>query len=236
MKPKVMDYSKIHVLPTFYKGFEFGSFSSEKIPLPKDISPKVYLNFAVSDLAEKPTNRARVNALANSKRALHFQVDVISKALGIESLPHSQRDNFNKKLSFCKNCGVTSPTILQKLNRARNALEHEYTIPRLGQVRDFVDVVELFLAATDRIVYQFPSSMEFVYSKKTRREVPDLRDILLPPGEGTIYLHYRPGHVDELDKMDVYKWMKKYSIVLKAVDGSLYFTWVSFLLDRVYKQ
>jgi hypothetical protein len=113
------------VLPEYYTRFEAGSYSLTRVELQKNVSPRIYLEFALADLAEKSTARTRVNALSNAKRALHFQVDLITQAFGIERLPQSKRNNFNQKIDFLRNLGVTGPEILRKLNKVRNAVEHD---------------------------------------------------------------------------------------------------------------
>jgi hypothetical protein len=214
---------KIAVLPDYYRGIEPIPPSWEKVPLKKNLSPRVYFDFAQADLHDKSTSRSRVNALSNAKRALHYQVDLISRALGIEQLETKKRLDFPHKLDFCKECGISSPSIIRRLNKIRNVVEHDYIIPTITQVQDYMDVVELFLAATDRVIYQFPTYMEFTYAKKVNEKLPEIRNILFPIGKGIIYLHYHPGHVEELNDMDVYEWERKYSIKVQAGIGEIYF-------------
>jgi hypothetical protein len=83
------------ILSEHYTRFEAGSPSLTRVELPKNVSPRLYLEFAQADLAEKSTARTRVNALSNAKRALHFQIDLITQSFGIERLPQSKRSNFN---------------------------------------------------------------------------------------------------------------------------------------------
>jgi hypothetical protein len=122
--------------------------------------PRTYFEFAVADLESEDTKRSCVNALSNAKRALHFQIDLIAQAFGIREVASPKKLSFPQKLQFCINCGVIGPRILRKLNRVRNAMEHEYYIPNKEETEDFVDVVELFLTATDRFIYQFPDYIE----------------------------------------------------------------------------
>ena len=226
---------KITILPEYYKGIEHIPPNWEKVPLKKNLSPRVYLEFAQTDLQEKSTARPRVNALSNAKRALHYQVDLISNALGIEQLESKRRLDFPRKLDFCKECSISSPSIIRRLNKIRNVVEHDYIIPTNTQVQDYVDVVELFLAATDRIIYQFPTEMEFVYAKKVNSKLPELSNILFPIGEGIVYLCYHPGHVEELKEMNIYEWMRKYSVRVTVSMGEIYFKWVRFLLECARK-
>lgn len=227
----ITDIKKI--LPKYYKKYENDNFSPENIPISNNASPRYYLNYARKDLSESNTSRNRVNALSNAKRALHFQIDIITRALGIQKLYNKSIINFPQKLSFCKDCGVTSPSILQKLNKVRNKLEHEYSIPTKTQVSDYLDIVELFLAATDRIVNQFPAHIGFIFNSRTNKSLPNISSIFLPIAEGMIYLHYHPGHSDELKTMDVFEWMKKFSIKISVKDGDPYYQWVKFVIAKM---
>jgi hypothetical protein len=222
-------------LPEYYKGLELGGNGWEQIPLKKNISPRVYFNFAQADLQEKSTSRSRVNALSNAKRALHYQVDIISNALGIEHLGTKKRLDFPQKLDFCKDCGVSSPRIIRRLNKLRNVVEHDYLIPTVTQVQDYLDIVELFLAATDRIVFQFPTDIEFIFQKKVRKNLPEISYVMFPMGKGMIYLHCHPGHIEEIKEMDFFEWMKKHSIKVPVSAGETYYKWVQFLLTYPFK-
>lgn len=227
----ITDVNKI--LPKYYRKYENDSFSPERIPLPSNVSPRNYFNYARTDFTESNTSRSRVNALSNAKRALHFQVELLTNAFGIQKLYSGKKINFPQRLSFCKDCGVTSPSILQKLNKLRNKAEHEYSIPTKMQVEDHLDIVELFLAATDRIINQFPGHISFIFNSRTNQSLPDISSIFVPIGEGMLYLCYHPGHTDGLSSMNVFDWMKKYSIKISIKDGEPYYSWIRFVLIKM---
>jgi len=128
---------------------------TDSLPLPSDTTPEAYLTFARADL-HRPYRRNRINALSNVKRGLHLQVDVLTDALGIGKLPKKERQYFPQKLNFLSRCGVVAPSILQRLNRLRNTVEHDYIIPEIQDVQDFVDVVELFIKSSTPCLVSFP--------------------------------------------------------------------------------
>jgi hypothetical protein len=132
---------------------------SEALDMPSEVSARLYLDFAIRDLAEQDSIRTHVNAVSNAKRSLHFQVKTLSDALGFKQT--GQKDSFPNRLGFCEKCGLLAPRILAKLNRLRNTQEHECYLPTRDEAEDFVDVVTLFLAATDRWLTNFPSSAHF---------------------------------------------------------------------------
>ncbi len=138
-----------------------GVSAHTKLDLTNRPIPKTYLSFATDDLNQPNTDRARVNALANAKRAIHYQIEIIAAAFGLHKLPAGERNHSPQKLDFCKRCGLIGPRIVNKLNYVRNQMEHEYYIPSRDKVENFVDVAELFLSATNYILYSFPTEVEF---------------------------------------------------------------------------
>jgi hypothetical protein len=55
--------------------------------------------------------------------------------------------------------GIATPSIISKLNSLRNKVEHEYAVPELEQIRDYCDIVELFLRATEATINIFPDEV-----------------------------------------------------------------------------
>lgn len=133
---------------------------SVALTIDDESNPRTYFDFALADLSDGHGSRSRINAFSNAKRALHFQVEILADAFGIKQAPNVNRKAFPSVLDFCSKCGVVTPRILRKLNRVRNAMEHEYYIPSDDQTEDFVDVVELFLAATTPYMNSFPEHLE----------------------------------------------------------------------------
>jgi hypothetical protein len=118
-----------------------------------------YLAFAQSDIEDGGSDRHRINAVCNAKRALHLRAETVVEAYGGKSLS-KRLANFSNRMTFCDRCGVVAPKILQRLNRMRNAVEHEYYIPETQETSDFVEVVDLFLSATRPLVFKFPGYLE----------------------------------------------------------------------------
>ncbi|WDD97442.1 hypothetical protein [Thalassomonas actiniarum] len=189
--------------------------SWDKISYPVETTPRRYLEFAIEDLEighSLKTSRILVNALSNAKRSLHLQVETIAKAFGFTSNKKGF-PNFHQYLGFCQKCGIVTPRILKKLNTVRNAVEHEYYIPSESETEDFIDVVELFLAATDKFIYQFPTMMEWLPGVTDDTVQFEIDTIKLLPNTGrlllTTYLE-KPDEELELDpSMDeFFIWLK----------------------------
>jgi hypothetical protein len=122
-------------------------FQAERdtISLPWDVKSSEYLRFAETDV-QSNDRRGAVNALANAKRALECQID--SLIIAFEMANIASRWRFPAKVEALGKIGLVAPRILAKVNRHRNEMEHKYICPPLEVVRDFVDVVALFIEST----------------------------------------------------------------------------------------
>jgi hypothetical protein len=140
----------------------------DSVNLPWDITPSQYLDFAQLDVAGEDA-RSAINALSNAKRALECQLDSLMIAFGMHEVASSW--HVPQKLTFLKEIGVVAPRILTKINRYRNAMEHEYTYHPLETVADFVDVVALFLQATGPHISDRCFEWEFGTEERTSLQV-----------------------------------------------------------------
>lgn len=127
----------------------------------RDVLPSTYLEYARADALELDEPRFRINAVGNAKRAFHLQVEILCDAFGWKAQGGRKGANFGQLLDYLGKCGVLSPNILRKLNSTRNKVEHEYLIPSMDQVEDYVDIVELFLMATKSLLDHFPDSVDY---------------------------------------------------------------------------
>jgi hypothetical protein len=122
--------------------------------------PREYFNFAQQDRNDGTTDRHLVNSIANSKRAIHLRMENLYNGYGgavIEGKPH----NYNDLVGFLRKCGIISPRILDRINKIRNLIEHEYYVPSIDEVDTFLDITELFLGATDVLITNKPASILF---------------------------------------------------------------------------
>jgi hypothetical protein len=141
---------------------ECGSSSWISVALPWELAPKQYLAFARTDLNQRGP-RGRVNALGNAKRALHGQIDSILYCAGLWDLARKRRWDFPTKTALLQDLQIVAPAVLSRVNRLRNHVEHEYSIPGdLDRLVDFVDVVELFTSATERFASGRHDDLEFI--------------------------------------------------------------------------
>ncbi|MCW4019512.1 MAG: hypothetical protein NWF00_12690 [Candidatus Bathyarchaeota archaeon] len=113
-----------------------------------EIEPTQFLDFAKDDLTASYGHHHNLNCLSNTKRAIEGQIDSLLIAFGLINKSKKERWSFPKKIEVLTTVGVISPKILNRINKQRNLLEHNYKNPQEPNVEDAVDVAELFLECT----------------------------------------------------------------------------------------
>ena len=157
-------------------------------------NPRKYVAFAEDDVRDKDPQRGPINAVSNAKRALHMQLELLCGALGFEQW--KPRGNYPSRVDFLTACGIHTPELLDRLNRFRNEVEHDYVVPTRDQARDIVDVVDLYIRATDKYAGSFQYARQ-VYLGPW--EVPPAYCLSTEIGSGRI----------ELYRCDLEQWMIK---------------------------
>jgi hypothetical protein len=127
------------------------SWGGTNVETPFQIKPREFLRFAQRDL-DSDYEHHLINALSNIKRAIDCQADSLLIGFGLCKAKRSKID-FPNKVALLNGLGIISPKILEKINKKRNLLEHEYANPDKDSVEDALDVATLFLAYTDRFLF-----------------------------------------------------------------------------------
>lgn len=109
-----------------------------------EIMPRDFLKHAEESLLTKEAGRF-INVLTNTKRALDSQIELIIYENGYGDKMKKENWKFPKKISFLKNRGIIAPRLLEKINKARNQLEHQFVTPKVEETEDALDVVTLFV-------------------------------------------------------------------------------------------
>lgn len=144
--------------PAHLKEYYVLQYPVDSLEFSTEITPSQYLEYARKDLQDVGDARSIINAVSNAKRALHLQVDTIANGYGYQKLKRNSK--FPAKLEFLGEIGIATPSIIFKLNALRNKVEHEYAVPDLEQIKDYCDVVELFLRSTESTITIFPDVVE----------------------------------------------------------------------------
>jgi hypothetical protein len=111
--------------------------------------PSEFISFAEQDL-QGSFEHKYINALSNAKRGLDCQADRLLKLFGYYEDSQDKFWGFPKKIELIQRFDILAPRVLNKINKTRNLMEHQYVKPNASQVEDFLDIVSLFIASTDR--------------------------------------------------------------------------------------
>lgn len=149
----------IEYLYLFLKG-EPETSGFETIKTNFDISPSKFLKFAEDDLTAN-YDHCLVNSLSNTKRAIDCQLDSLLIALGLSE--RAKRWRFPQKIDYLNSIGIISPRILNKINKKRNLLEHEYKNPNKEEVEDALDIALLFVNYTNKYILQATTEYDLHY-------------------------------------------------------------------------
>lgn len=122
--------------------------------------PERYLQDAIDDLASGNDRRHYNNAVRNAKSALHMRVDIIYHCFCGTKTPRKIK-SFPHKMDYLESIGIVRPRIIDKINKIRNEIEHEYRDATREEAEDFVDIVLLFIEATKHLNSRFPSEINF---------------------------------------------------------------------------
>jgi hypothetical protein len=155
---------------------------------PFKMEPEDFITFAKADFFRADT-KGLINALSNAKRAIDCQVDgflvaiglnpeCLDRQLGKEGIQFINSGSSVKegplKFRLLQALGFATPSIISRMRRLRNLLEHEYKVPRKKDVSDAIDVAELFVHACRGRMKSPMTSFGFGSGATDARGYPDL--------------------------------------------------------------
>lgn len=167
---------KIKVLYNFlyenYERLELNGSSGSGVGIPEnELYPRDYLKFAEKSLSEK-SDLGLINCVSNLKRAMDCGIDIFFYVLNLNSIVKKRNLKIRSKLKLLEEIGVFGARSLDKLNRIRNKMEHEYVIPRINEIELYFELVEALirmLEITETVILA-NSELEFVVIDKERKE------------------------------------------------------------------
>ncbi len=193
------------------------------------LKPNEYLQDAINDLKSGHERRNFNNAVRNAKSALHMKVDILCRSFCGNEYFRKNMKSFPKKMDFLEAIGIVRPRIIDKINKFRNEIEHEYRDASLEEAEDFIDIVLLFIEATKYINSRFPSDVEFYGSPVSREGY--LKKLVCKWEIGELVFYYlnqiknqnQNQNQNGLSDMDVH--------VIKVGDNR-YNQWVKYLINN----
>lgn len=141
-----------------------------------------------------------MNALSNAKKALHLRLEDVCLGFGCGSLKSVK--SFPKLIAYARNCGVVAPRVLERLDSRRNMVEHEFDVPKKEDVENFVDVVQLFLAATDRWEFRMPVDVDY-FGAAAASNGSLLRGLRFDWKRGAVDLQFKAAGAKFADRTEV---------------------------------
>lgn len=142
----------------------WGLFAMGSLNFPFEQTGDDYLKSAERDLQHED-NAGNINALTNAKRAIDCQLEALITKFGLP-----KKKNFPERICQLQRIGLVAPRILQKVNKTRNFLEHQFKVPERAEAEDAVDIATLFVKVTNSIFYDFYGQAEFheqgIYSEQ----------------------------------------------------------------------
>lgn len=185
------------------------------------LKPNAYLQDAIDDLNSGSERRNLNNAVRNAKLALHMRVDILCRAFCGNKYFQRNLRSFPKKMDFLEGVGIVRPRIIDKINKIRNEIEHEYRDATLEETEDFIDIVLLFMEATRYLNSRFPCEADF-HGLAISDEFY-LRKIVCNWEGGELLFYYSKQESRRLDDME--------TCSIKVCDYR-YAQWVKFILDH----
>jgi len=150
LKDTKIDLTKACFVPSSGTGFLIHEF---------DITPKDFLRFAKQDLKQND-ERGFINSLTNSKRAIDCQVDEVLEKIGIKHndfnleikdflKPFDLDKDIPIKLGIINVLNLAPSLLIAKTRTFRNKLEHIYQKPTAREVKEALDVADLFIRSVE---------------------------------------------------------------------------------------
>lgn len=151
-----------------------GSGTDPKIPK-FDLYTQDYLAFAEGELDAFLLNRRShkhlINCVAHLKRAMDCQLDTFLHVFNLLKVFRERNLKFEKKLDFLETIGVFTSRSLERLNKVRNRMEHNFSVPDVKDIEVYFDLVSAFVAVLQRaIASTLRSSQDYGILRSGERE------------------------------------------------------------------
>lgn len=186
------------------------------------LKPNAYLQDAIEDLKSGNERRNLNNSIRNAKSALHMRVDILCASFAGENYFKKNLKNFPSKMDFLEKIGIVRPRIMDKINKNRNEIEHDYRDASLEESEDFIDIVLLFMEATKCFNSRFPC--DGVFQGDNLSEEGYLRKVVCNWQTGELVFYFTYCGRYNLNNMNQH--------VLKVGDDK-YPQWVKYIIDSL---
>jgi len=160
---KALKIDKKTILRNFLLN-DFSKFSYEQVTgnlleFPEyDLNARDYLQFAEYELLEMKTYSNKleyihlINCVSHLKRAIDCQLDTCLYVLKLLKIFKRKNLGLNSKLDFFKKAGVFNSFSLDRFNKVRNKMEHDYQIPKIEDIEAYFDLVSAFVSVLESMI------------------------------------------------------------------------------------
>lgn len=194
----------IDFLRTNLESYDHDSGGSTALDFPDfELKPHEYLDFASKALTGG-TDADKINCVAHLKRAVECETDTFIAVLNIQKNPNLK--NFPKKMSFIQELGLMPSRSVSKLNKIRNRMEHEYSIPEIDDLSLYFDLVAGYVAAIEGAIFMLASHMEICFCHKSQKRGSGLFEIKLVPNKPSIEYFIEKKGVAKLGQVKPQNW------------------------------
>lgn len=143
-----------------------------------DLKPKDFIRYAKEDLKFND-KKGLVNSLTNSKRAIDCQIDTILSNYGItfDKIPKASEElikisnldhsNLPHKLKLIQALKFSPSELTSRTRNLRNRLEHYYQIPSEKEIKESLEIAELFILSCESKTKWFED--EFIITNENYR-------------------------------------------------------------------
>ncbi|XTR39052.1 hypothetical protein ACQQ2T_06595 [Paraclostridium tenue] len=129
----------------YYKYLEGDGGRGSVCSIPRfDLYSRDYLRFAQKSL-DQGENDGLINCVSNLKRAMDCELDTFLFIIDLYNIFKKKNLKVEQKLKFIETIGLFSSKSLERLNKVRNKMEHEYKVPNLIDIEMYFELVEALI-------------------------------------------------------------------------------------------
>jgi hypothetical protein len=163
-----------------------------------ELMPEDYLEFAKNNIKSHDIQNG-IEGISNAKRAIECQVDLLIKSIGYDfkifdkrrSYPEvkkfinqyyseEQYDGLTDRLKLLNILGLAPTMVISHVREMRNLIEHEYKIPSFNDVKNAVEIADLFINSSNRKFSDAPTIMDIGNKIKTNGKLIKCFEIDIP--------------------------------------------------------
>lgn len=154
-----------------------------------DIKPKDFIRYSKEDFLQN-NKKGLVNSITNSKRAVDCQIDTILKYFGVEfdniskaseeliKASELSKSDLPHKLKLIQALRFAPGGLISKARNLRNKLEHYYQIPSENEIKEAIEIAELFVLSCESKTKMiedsfYITSQNFIYNEPHSPSMPD---------------------------------------------------------------